>query len=77
MSLPRSVRKPVSEGSRRRLGIGGSSKQCDEFEALVTKIGSWLRLSGGTIRALAVVTTADDLFLAQLASPAVAWPDGP
>jgi hypothetical protein len=26
---------------------------------------------------LAVVTTADDLFLAQLASPAVAWPDGP
>jgi hypothetical protein len=28
-------------------------------------------------RALAVVTTADDLFLAQPASPAVAWPDGP
>ena len=28
-------------------------------------------------RGLAVVTTADDSFLAQLASPAVAWPDGP
>ena len=28
-------------------------------------------------RALVVPTTADDLFLAQLASPAVAWPDGP